>query len=267
MRGVWLWVGAVIVTLAAAAWQRVSGPTWPVRGKVWLADGRKLAYRLPRSAEVGKRAAIAIPALPGWGAVLRYKRTPSREGWQELAMAQEGDKLVGYLPEQPPAGKVAYQLRLFPKAGGAELAIPPQPVVLRFKGQVSPVLLLPHILAMFLGMLFANRAGLGVLFAESSIKRFVLPTLGLLTFGGLVLGPLVQKAAFGVYWSGFPLGRDLTDTKTAVAVLAWVWAFLQSRGGKRWPVLVASLVTLAVFAVPHSLLGSEINWEALEEAK
>jgi hypothetical protein len=120
---------------------------------------------------------------------------------------------------------------------------------------------------MFLGMLFANRAGLGVVFAESSIKRFVLPTLGLLTFGGLVLGPLVQKAAFGVYWSGFPLGRDLTDTKTAVAVLAWVWAFLQSRGGKRWPVLVASLVTLAVFAIPHSLLGSEINWEALETAK
>jgi membrane protease YdiL (CAAX protease family) len=42
---------------------------------------------------------------------------------------------------------------------------------------------------------------------------------------------------------------------------------LQSRGGKRWPVLVASLATLAVFAIPHSLLGLEINWEALETAK
>lgn len=229
-----------------------------------MPDGQKLTYRLPRSAEVGKNPAISIPALPGWVAVLRCKRTPSREDWQDLAMAQEGDKLLAYLPELPPAGKLAYQVLLFPEKGGQELPVPPAPAVLRFKGPVGPVLLLPHILAMFLGMLLANRAGLAVVFGESSPQRWVLPTLGLLTFGGLVLGPLVQKAAFGVYWSGFPLGRDLTDTKTLAVVVAWVWAFLRSRSGKRWPVLVASLVTLAVFAVPHSLLGSEINWEKLE---
>jgi len=77
---------------------------------------------------------------------------------------------------------------------------------------------------------------------------------------GLVLGPLVQKAAFGAYWTGFPLGRDLTDTKTAMAVAVWAWAAFRRDHSKTWPLLVASLVTLLVFSLPHSLLGSEIDW-------
>lgn len=262
-----LWVLAFVLTVAAAAWQRLSGPTWPVKGEVKLPTGETIHFRLPRSAEVGKDLKVSLTAEGGAvTGFVRCRRVPSHEEWQLLALSRQGNELSAFLPEQPPAGKLAYQFVIAPEgAMGGGTAVPPKPVVVRFKGHVPAGLLLPHIVAMFLGMMLANRAGLAVLLREEAPHRFIWPTLALLAFGGLVLGPLVQKAAFGAYWTGFPVGRDLTDTKTLAVVLAWVWAGIRSRGERRWPILVAAVITLGVFAIPHSLLGSEIDWTKVGE--
>lgn len=262
-----LWVLAFLLTAAAAVWQRLSGPTWPIKGEVTILTGEKVRFRLPRSAEVGKdlQVSVTVEGGPVTGFV-RCRRVPSHDDWQLLALAREGNELSAFLPEQPPAGKLAYQFMLVREGiMGGRSAVPPEPVVVRFKGHVPLGLLLPHIVAMFLGMLTANRAGFAVVFGEEEPRRYVWPTLLLLAFGGLVMGPLVQKAAFGAYWTGFPVGQDLTDTKTLAVVLAWVWAAVRSQGARRWPVLVAAVLTLAVFAIPHSALGSEIDWT--KEAK
>jgi hypothetical protein len=45
-------------------------------------------------------------------------------------------------------------------------------------------------------------------------------------------------------------------------MLAWVVALVAGRGGRKnrgW-VLAASVVTLIVFLIPHSLLGSELKY-------
>jgi hypothetical protein len=86
--------------------------------------------------------------------------------------------------------------------------------------------------------------------------------VGRLAVGGLFLGPLVRKEAFGAYWTGWPFGTDLTDNKTAVAVLAWAVAAFRARGGRdaRGWVVGAAVVTLAVFLIPHSVMGSQIDW-------
>ena len=83
--------------------------------------------------------------------------------------------------------------------------------------------------------------------------------------GGFVLGPLMQKFAFGVAWSGFPFGTDLTDNKTLIAFLAWIVALVAGRRGRpaRPFVIAASLVTLLVFLIPHSLLGSEYDYSKI----
>jgi hypothetical protein len=72
----------------------------------------------------------------------------------------------------------------------------------------------------------------------------------------------MQHQAFGQWWTGVPFGWDLTDNKTVIAVAAWIFAAWQLRGGRhaRVAVLLACLVTLAVFAIPHSVWGSQINW-------
>ncbi len=264
MRARLLWVFALVLTVAAAVWQRLSGPTWPVRGERALPSG-VVRFVLPRSAEVGRDLRVGVRVISGnLTGFVRCKRVPSREDWQFLALAWDGGELVAYLPEQPPAGKLAYQFVLAAGGqGGSAWEVPERPVVVRFKGHVPATLLVPHIFAMFFGMLFANRAGLAVLFRDANSRKWIWPTLACLVLGGLVLGPFVQKAAFGAYWTGFPVGQDLTDTKTLAVVVAWVWAAVRSRGGRSWPVLVAFVITLAVFAVPHSLFGSEIRWEQM----
>jgi hypothetical protein len=94
------------------------------------------------------------------------------------------------------------------------------------------------------------------------MRRYAYLTCGALLLGGFILGPLVQRYAFGAWWTGVPFGWDLTDNKTLIAGLAWSWAVVRMRGGReaRGAILAAALVTLAVFSVPHSMFGSQIDW-------
>jgi hypothetical protein len=91
-------------------------------------------------------------------------------------------------------------------------------------------------------------------------------TVALLFAGGFVLGPLVQKFAFGVAWAGFPAGSDLTDNKTLIAFLFWIVALVAGRKGRpaRPFVIAASLVTLLIFLIPHSLRGSELDYSRMK---
>jgi hypothetical protein len=84
--------------------------------------------------------------------------------------------------------------------------------------------------------------------------------------GGLIMGPIMQKFAFGAYWTGWPFGQDLTDNKTLVAFIFWLIAFFvlrKNRQNRFWPVL-AAIITLSVFVIPHSVLGSEFDYSAGE---
>ena len=119
------------------------------------------------------------------------------------------------------------------------------------------------------GRAVANAAGLLALRGEKRLFRISLVVVALLSVGGLFLGPLVQKAAFDAYWTGWPFGSDLTDNKTAVAVLAWAIAAFRARGGRdaRVAAVVAAVVTLAVFLVPHSAWGSQVDWSKLPPPK
>jgi hypothetical protein len=116
---------------------------------------------------------------------------------------------------------------------------------------------------MFASMMVATRALLEVLRrGERTATGMVVSAMVLLVLGGLFLGPVVQKYAFDAYWTGWPFGTDLTDNKTAVAVLAWLPAVILAlrRGRTRWAVIVGWVVMMGVFLVPHSLRGSQLDW-------
>lgn len=94
-------------------------------------------------------------------------------------------------------------------------------------------------------------------------------TIITLFIGGLILGPVVQKFSFGVYWAGWPFGSDLTDNKSIVAFLFWIIALIaqyRNRGKKSWTI-VASVVLIIVFLIPHSVLGSEIDYTKLPKTE
>jgi len=263
MKKILFWFLAVVITLGSAYYQRTTGPTYPVSGSVEV-DGAEIRYRLPRSAETVADAEVAIPAAPqAIEGYLAYKRFKTADAWTQVLLTREGERLVGKLPKQPAAGKLEYQVVLVSRQ--KETPLTPDPIVIRFKDPVPIFFLIPHILIMFLGMLFSTRAGLAALDKQASPRKFVLWAFWLQLIGGFLLGPIIQKYAFGVLWSGFPFGIDLTDNKTLIAMLFWVAALIAGRKGRpaRGWVLAAAVVNLAIYLVPHSVLGSELDYSKL----
>ena len=167
--------------------------------------------------------------------------------------------MVAYLPKQDPAGKLEYYIELNGN-GDQSFIAKDAPIVIRFKGDVPAGVLIPHIITMFFAMMLATLAGLYALFGIDRFRRYTIWTFYVLLIGGLILGPLVQWYAFGDLWTGIPFGWDLTDNKTLFAFIFWVIALLGNRNKSR-PALVilAAIMTMVIFSIPHSLFGSELD--------
>jgi hypothetical protein len=260
------WIGAVVITLLSIVWQRRTGPTYPVRGTVRVGGTDvKVALTRTHGGEGDQPVRIETKDVAVGGMVV-WRRFPTDEPWKTIAMTRSGDWLEAALPHQPPAGKLEYEVKLVKGADSA--AFPPRPAVTRFKGGVNPFVLVPHVVCMFIGMFLSSVTGLKALIPGEKLNRLAGHTLLLLVVGGGILGPRVQKEAFGAYWTGIPFGWDLTDNKTLIAIVAWVLAVWMIRGGRnlRLPVILAALVTLAVYCIPHSVWGSQIDWKKVPAA-
>jgi hypothetical protein len=264
-----LWVAAFLVTVLLAGFQRKTGPSYPIDGQVRLSSGETIDYSLPRSNQGRPELEIELVMPSGGGeATLEWRRWPTEEAFRRQSMGVGSDgRLVARIPTQPAAGKVEYRIVL--RAGGAAVSIPAtETVVARYRDDVPVSVLIPHILAMFLSMLISSRALFEVLRPGAPRARaLVLVSMALLVVGGLVLGPIVQRFAFGAYWTGWPLGSDLTDNKTLIAFLAWLPATILAwrRGPTRLAVTMGWLVMMGVFLIPHSARGSQLDWSEMEE--
>lgn len=261
MKKVFFWIIALLITLSAAFYQRLTGPTHPLRGKVSIGDSR-ISFRLARNPVTGEdyEFEIKVPNPDIRGYVL-FRRFKTGENWTKQPLERKEAALFGRLPTQPPAGKLEY--RVFLVSGEGEVSLSGRkPVIIRFKGAVPVSILIPHVIIMFLAMLFSTRTGLAALDRKSNPRKLALWTAGLLFLGGMILGPVVQKYAFGALWTGFPFGFDLTDNKTLIAMVGWLAAVIAGRGGRpaRGWVLGASILLLVAFLIPHSLLGSELKY-------
>ncbi len=259
-----LWVVAFVLTVILAVFQRMTGPSYPKRSEVLAPDGQEIRFRLPRSHGGAGGLEVAIDPPEGFaGGILEWRRYPVNEAWTAVTMERNPEgRLAASIPHQPPAGKVEYRLHL--EAGDGRVAIPvDEPVVARYRADVPAWVLIPHIIAMFGSMLVASRSLLEVLRPTTpDPRRSVVVAMGLLVVGGLFLGPVVQKFAFGAYWTGWPFGHDLTDNKTLIAFIAWLPATILALAERRIraAVVVGWIVMMGVFLIPHSLRGSEMDW-------
>lgn len=263
-----LWILTIVITLSSAVYQRMTGPTRPVRGSVEIGE-TDVKYKLIRThnstGDAIMNITVADPAVTG---ELRYRRYKSHDDWSAVPLGRNGDDLVVVIPQQPPAGKVMYQVSLIGESG-VRHNLTDEPIIIRFKGPVPLSILILHVIFMFSAMLLSTRAGLEAVAGGKKCYAFTFVTAILLFIGGLILGPIVQKYAFGAYWTGWPFGHDLTDTKTAVAMLFWVIALWRSRTkgkGNAW-IIIAAIVTLAVYIIPHSALGSELDYTKIDQVK
>lgn len=261
------WILSFLLTAIVLVYQRVTGPTYPKRIKMEL-SGETLSAELLRThaitADCPVRLTVPRQDIEGY---VNYQRFPTRDPWTRLELRREGGDLVAFLPKQPMAGKLAYQVVL--SVDGQEIMVPgDEPVVMRYKGEVPGLVLILHILVIFGALFFSFRAGFEALRKAGRIRKLAIITAVFLFVGGIILGPIMQKYAFDAFWTGFPVGKDLTDTKTLFALLGWIIALIAGRGGRsaRGWYLAAFVLTLVVFLIPHSVLGSELDYSTLDQA-
>ena len=170
-------------------------------------------------------------ALQGGGAgpfgrhgTVHYRRFPLDEPFSEVAMTPRRPDARRAPPDPATRGE-ARVLRDAGLAPEGAVRLPEgEPVVMRFKGDVPAGVLVPHVVAMFFSMLIGVRAALAGLLG--GLRRG--DTRGSRSSGSRSAGscsaPIVQKYAFGAFWTGWPFGEDLTDNKTLAMWVAWVVA-------------------------------------------
>lgn len=277
MKKLVLWFMSIVITIGAAYYQRKTGPTYPKQINITLND-TVYKVKLIRSLGLDERSEVKLKINDTTvKARLYFKRFRSDEDYQVTEFAykvypvnsflmnkvfkiSEEKALFAKVPQQPPAGKLQYYFEIT-DSEGTRSYLKDSPIVIRFKGGVPPFILVPHILFMFLAMLFSTLAGLMSIIKFPLYKKYSILTLILFIAGGMVLGPIVQYYAFGDLWTGIPFGWDLTDNKTLIALLFWILAVVMNRKQER-PLYtaLAAFILLLVYSIPHSLFGSELDY-------
>ena len=248
------WILAVVITLVLSIYQRMTGPTYPKRVTVEL-NGESYKVKLPRSG-VQHDEVVTLKDIPAGAELqLHYRRYPTKDDYTTVDFTWSDGQWQAALPVQPVAGKLQYYLTV-----NGQKYLADEPVVIRFRNDVPAGILIPHILLMFGAMLFAVYMLLLVLTGREYAKWLRI-TVGTLFVGGFIFGPLVQHAAFGPWWTGFPYGTDLTDNKTLLSFLFFAAALATLKWKyNKWLAALAVLVMIAVFTIPHSAFGSEYDY-------
>ena len=273
MKKIGYWWVAIGITLSLSIYQRMTGPTHPKKVDIEL-NGEDYRVKLPRSG-VQQDEVVMLKGVPQThgdrsrefeteltGPVpmsLHYRRYPTTEAYTTVDFVWKDNVWQAALPMQPVAGKLEYYITVNGKDYQKE-----EPVVIRFRNDVPAYILIPHILLMFGAMLFAVYA-LMMVTMHMDYRKWLKITVATLFVGGFIFGPLVQHAAFGPWWTGFPYGTDLTDNKTLISFVFFLAALATLKWKyNKWLVGLAVLVMIAVFTIPHSAFGSEYDYEKQE---
>jgi hypothetical protein len=207
------------------------------------------------------------------GGVLFYQID---KGTEQSTIMNHSDEvtLVGNLPAGEIGQRLNYRIELSLN-GTLKASMAPaneRGYLLKYKGPVSSFVLLPHILLMFAGVFSSFMAlfyGFDLILGKKKVKQAAIAVL--LSFfcgfiGGVLIGIEVSHEVFGGSgWGGWPLGNDVTDTKTEIFLLFWLVAMIfgwLGLSGKKLKIsnkafgsmiIVSFIVTLAAFLIPHSI--------------
>lgn len=271
------WLLAFVITISAAIYQRATGPTYPKK-MVISVNNVDYKLKLVRSLGLDEDPTVKLNINDATiSAKIYYRRYLTNDEFNTVDFKFKSKPIDSFImnkifgmtkdegffaevPQQPAAGKIEYYFEISDQLG-TKTYLKETPVVIRFKGGVPGFILLPHILFMFIAMLFSNLSGLLAVFKVPSYRKYTIWTFVCLMVGGMILGPVVQLYAFGDLWTGIPFGWDLTDNKTLIAFLFWVLAVAMNWKKNR-PVytVIAAVVLLLIYSIPHSMFGSQLDY-------
>lgn len=276
LRSILFWILAVIITIGCLSYQDKTGPTYPLEDTIEI-YGENVHFKFLRSETIGTDLQIMLqdPVPAGISGYVKYRRFKSNDEWSTVQMEPgtfefrrrwevqtvegTGAKLPGLLER---AGKYEFFVYITKENADAISVTGDKPIYARYKAKVPAWALLVHILIIFISMAIGIRTVLEAL-VNGKYKWMIWASIISLLLGGFVFGPVVQWYAFGVWWSGIPFGHDWTDNKVVFELVFWFIAAYMNRGSRRnrWSVYIAGIATLLVYFIPHSIFGSEYNYQ------
>ena len=273
-----LWILAIVITGFYVVYE--NDPYDPLNGTITLPGDLEVEYEFARSRVLGRDLNIAVDVPEDVAGYVEYRRVASDDEWDRMQMIRKmvrtgghrGGETVEFLASSLPslqkmAGKYEYLVYL--ERNGKVSRIDDgrgNPIVSRYRGDVPAWVLIPHIIFIMFSMLFAIRAGMEALRKNGRPVWMMWVTIVTLLLGGFIFGPLMQKYAFGVLWSGVPFGWDITDNKVVIELILWIVAAFFNTGsnkGGAWSkrtIAIAGIVTFLIYMIPHSLLGSAYDY-------
>ncbi len=251
------WIIALLITSSVVAFQLMMNSTYPVSVKI-NTGVRHIGLELRRSYSGKSDCPIILPIRDiRVGGYILYRVFPSDNPMTRIDFKREGDKLVAGLPVQPPSGKLEYRVVLERDKKVIEVN-DGNPVVITFIGRVPLYLLMLHSLVILLTILYSTLTGLfagfGVKFWKRMIFLVIVLLLGLVFF----LQPLMHKYSLNQWWTALPQSWELGDNKLFLSLIVWIVAayFTVKKGWAGWIVL-ASLISVFLFSVPHGFPGKQ----------
>jgi hypothetical protein len=187
------------------------------------------------------------------------------------------------LPHYPKATKAWYYIEAVKTTadGEVKVTLPDdsqpdfEPILLKYEGVVPLYVIIPHVSCNFAAIFFAALtffSAIDVRKGKRTLKqavKFPLITFILLFLGFVAFGIAMNWFAFGVTWEAFPFGRDVTDNKSQIILLFWLATLIFVKGtlfgkgeeknivserGYFTMVIVTLIVTIAMYAIPHSFI-------------
>lgn len=205
----------------------------------------------------------------GSGKYRRIQLGPGEDGrfQAELANQGRGTEFEYYLTVENSTGAVIATIPDRSPDGGANT------LWLRFEGKQSIPLLVAHIAGMFGGLFFGVLAfltSLGKLGDTANnvcLGKQVLWAVIIIFLGTFPIGIWIEYQVYATYWTGIPLGRDITDSKGLLVFLAWLVTLILLKGsalsadpkrnlvganGARVATIASLAITLSLYLIPHS---------------
>ena len=141
-----------------------------------------------------------------------------------------------------------------------------------FIGETSKFISYAHrilcIASFFIVLMMFSMAVFNVNMKSSSISFLYLVAAIFMFIGGIYAGSTLNKDMFDVGWNAIPFGFDVTDNKTQILVLLYLYMYFTIRSSSvlktdnndhkqnssSIPLLIVGSLTLVLYLVPHSII-------------
>jgi len=235
--------------------------------------------------QVGDEVPVISAKVEGASEVRLFYKIGKDGEYQPVKMSpKQGEEnvFVASIPLHPKGIKAWYYLEAVRdgEEGEVKVTLPEKTsahvklVRLKFEGEVPACIVIPHVICIFSAIFFATLtlfSAVGLKKGKTTLRKSVklcAVTLLFLFIGFFPFGWAMNYFAFGVLWEAFPFGSDVTDNKSQIMFLFWLFTLFMVKGtfwgkgetknlvsgpGYSKLVIVSFVVTVIMLAIPHSL--------------